>query len=171
MPRNQHDYFLQIALSVAQRSTCPRAHVGAIIVNEGRIVSSGYNGAPSKMPHCEEIGCITDPDGRCLRVVHAEANALIRCPNAAGMMMYVTHLPCLRCAQLIINAGISTVCYMYPYNEPLLSLFDVKSIESFLVMADVDIIRPVVMPDNSQRELFYDQPTSELNAVPKDPHN
>jgi dCMP deaminase len=111
--------FLSIAYGFGQRSSCPRAQVGAILTREGRIVSSGYVGAPSGAGHCYEVGCELMPDGGCSRTVHAEANAIAWAARAGvelnGTIMYCTHEPCLHCAKLIVNAGVVEVVFKMPY--------------------------------------------------------
>jgi dCMP deaminase len=108
------DYFMGIALEVARRSTCDRARVGAIIVKDRRILTTGYNGSPAGLPHCDEIGHLMVA-GHCVRTLHAEQNAIIQAAlhgvGVAGGTMYVTHQPCLTCAKMIINAGIRRVVY------------------------------------------------------------
>ena len=114
--------FMKMAELVAQRSTCLRGNVGAIIVRESRVVSMGYNGAPSRAPHCIDVGCdIIDgqEDQGCQRCVHAEANALAWAARngiaTEGAEMYSTHAPCLKCAQLIVTCGINKVWYQAHY--------------------------------------------------------
>jgi dCMP deaminase len=113
--------FGKIALLVAQRSTCPRKHVGAILVRDNRIISMGYNGSPSGMPHCEDIGCNIGPDNTCMMTVHAEANAIAFAAREGiqtkGSVLYVTAEPCLTCAKLIINAGIIRVVSLSKYKD------------------------------------------------------
>jgi len=115
-------YFMEIARQVAQRSTCPRARVGAIIVRDRRILTTGYNGAPKGLPHCSETGCII-VDGHCVRAVHAEQNAIIQGAyhgvSVAGGTIYVTHQPCQTCAKMIINAGLKRVVYGGEYPDDL----------------------------------------------------
>jgi dCMP deaminase len=107
-------YFMGIALQVARRSTCDRARVGAIIVKDRRILTTGYNGSPAGLPHCDEIGHLMMND-HCVRTLHAEQNAIIQAAlhgvGVAGGTMYVTHQPCLTCAKMIINAGIRRVVF------------------------------------------------------------
>jgi dCMP deaminase len=92
------DYFLQIAFTVAQRSTCDRAHVGCALVRDRRILTTGYNGAPAGLPHCDDVGHLL-VDGHCVRTLHAEQNALIQAAlhgvSTEGATAYVTHQPCL----------------------------------------------------------------------------
>jgi dCMP deaminase len=115
------DYFMGIALQVARRSTCDRARVGAIIVKDRRILTTGYNGSPAGLPHCDEIGHLMVA-GHCVRTLHAEQNAIIQAAlhgvGVAGGTMYVTHQPCLTCAKMIINAGIRRVVFAGHYPDP-----------------------------------------------------
>jgi dCMP deaminase len=110
-----------IALQVARRSTCDRARVGAIIVKDRRILTTGYNGSPAGLPHCDEIGHLMVND-HCVRTLHAEQNAIIQAAlhgvGVAGGTMYVTHQPCLTCAKMIINAGIRRVVFAGQYPDP-----------------------------------------------------
>ncbi len=121
MPRPSWDeYFMGIAFQVAKRSTCDRARVGAIIVKDRRILTTGYNGAPAGLPHCDDIGHLM-VDGHCVRTLHAEQNAIIQAAlhgvSVQGGTMYVTHQPCLTCAKMIINAGIVRVVYAGDYPD------------------------------------------------------
>lgn len=125
------DVFRDIAEQFARLSTCERGQVGAVIVRDSRIISTGYNGAPAGMPHCTEVGCLlvevppipnqkpyAVPTG-CQRSIHAEANALMYAArygvSVNGASMFCTHGPCLACAQLMIAAGIAHVLYDVPY--------------------------------------------------------
>jgi dCMP deaminase len=126
------EYFLEIAFVVGKRATCLRKNVGAVIVRDKRILATGYNGAPSGMNHCLEIGCIRDlekiPSGtrqeKC-RAVHAEQNAIIQAAihgvSIAGATIYCTHQPCILCAKMIINSNIKRVVYanLYPDTDSL----------------------------------------------------
>jgi len=130
-------YFLNIASVVATRSTCLRNHVGSVIVKNKRILSTGYNGAPSGMEHCLDIGCVRDleniPSGtrheKC-RAVHSEQNAIIQAAihgvSIEGATIYCTHQPCILCAKMIINANIKRVIYRngYPDEDSLKFLHD-----------------------------------------------
>jgi dCMP deaminase len=95
--------------------------VGAVIARDGRIISTGYVGAPSGLPHCLDVGCQTGPDGGCTRTVHAEANAIAVASRYGtrtnGAVLYCTHGPCNPCAKLIINAGILRVAYEHAYRD------------------------------------------------------
>lgn len=104
------------ACIIAQRSTCDRAHVGVVISRDGRPLVSGYNGAPSGMPHCQHSA-----DEPCLTAVHAEANAIAFAARwGVGLQsaeLFTTWTPCLACAQLIINTGIARVVWGTPYHR------------------------------------------------------
>jgi dCMP deaminase len=106
------EYFMQIALDVATRSTCLRRQVGAVIVRDRRILTTGYNGAPMGLPHCLTAGCHL-VNGHCIRCLHAEQNAIIQAAyfgvRTEGAILYCTHQPCNMCAKMIVNAGITKV--------------------------------------------------------------
>lgn len=122
------EYFIEIASVVAKRSTCMRNRVGAVIVRDKRIISTGYNGAPSNMQHCLDLGCIREQQNiesgtrheKC-RAVHAEQNAIIQAALhgvvTEGATLYCTHQPCILCAKMIINAKIKRVVYVTPYPD------------------------------------------------------
>ena len=120
------EYFMQITFEVAERSTCPRAAVGAVIVRDKRILTTGYNGAPTGLAHCSEAGCLM-VNGHCVRALHAEQNAIIQGAlhgvNVSGSSIYVTHQPCLVCAKMIINAGIQRVVYAGQYPDSIAQSF------------------------------------------------
>lgn len=108
------EYFLKMADLVATRATCDRKHVGAVIVRDKRVVSTGYNGSPSGQPHCDDEGHILKSiDGRdsCIRTLHAESNALDDASQeeVEGGTLYCTVTPCYECAKRIVNAGIKRV--------------------------------------------------------------
>ena len=119
-----------ITRMVAKRSTCMRRQVGALIVKDKRILATGYNGAPSGLKHCEEVGCIREnsniPSGErheLCRGLHAEQNAIIQAAchgiSIKDSSLYCTNSPCVICAKMIINAGIKEVIYEEGYNDPL----------------------------------------------------
>lgn len=123
-----NDYFLKLALVTAERSTCLRHHVGTIIVENRRILSGGYNGAPSGMKDCLELGCLRTerniPSGtraEICRAVHSEENAIIQAAihgaKIAGATVYSTHTPCSRCAKMLCNAGIRTFITCGSYDD------------------------------------------------------
>lgn len=112
------EYFLRIAAEVASRATCDRKHVGAVIVRERRILSTGYNGSIRGMPHCDDAGHIMQ-DGHCVRTIHAEANAIIQAARNGtqidGATIYTTASPCWPCFGLVTNAGIARVVFGEAY--------------------------------------------------------
>ncbi len=113
-------YFMNLAVQAATRSTCPRKHVGAVIVRDKTVLSTGYNGSLRGAPHCDEVGCLME-NGHCIRTVHAEANAIIQAARHGirleGAEIYVTASPCFNCFKLIVNAGIRTVYYGEFYRD------------------------------------------------------
>ena len=123
MPKNRvswKDYFMNIAREVATRSTCNRKHVGAVIVREKTILSTGYNGSIKGLPHCDEVGCEM-VDGHCVRTTHAEANAIVQAAKNGIQInqseIYVTASPCYDCFKLIANAGIKIIYYDEFYRD------------------------------------------------------
>ena len=127
-------YFMDITRMVARRSTCLRRQVGAIMVKNKRILTSGYNGAPSGMLHCAQTGCLRKqlgvPSGErheLCRALHAEQNAVIQAAvhgiAISGAVCYVTHQPCLLCAKILINAGIERVVFQGAYPDTLAQQF------------------------------------------------
>lgn len=114
------EMFMRIAETVALRSTCKRAQVGAIVVVNDRPISMGYNGAPSGLPHCLEVGCLMH-NGHCIRTIHAEINAITFAARTGipieGGILYCTHAPCLECSKAITNAGIRAVVYKINYGD------------------------------------------------------
>lgn len=124
------NYFMKIAELVSERSTCLRRKVGAVLVKDKRILSTGYNGAPSGISHCEEVGCIREkmkiPSGErheLCRGLHAEQNAILQAAyhgvSIKGSKLYVTCHPCSVCAKMIINAGIEEVIIKEGYPDKL----------------------------------------------------
>lgn len=110
------EWLLSLAETVSQRATCSRLSVGAVVARGGRVISTGYNGAPSGEPHCEH-----DADASCTVSVHAEVNALVFAArhgvSTEGAQFYVTHAPCYPCAGLLINAGIDAVYFRHHYKD------------------------------------------------------
>lgn len=107
----------------ALRSTCTRKKVGAVILRHGRVIATGYAGAPAGEPHCIDVGCLVDPiTGGCTRTKHAEWNAIDdaekRGFDLVGCAIYCTLSPCVVCAQEIIRTGIDTVVYYHHYRDP-----------------------------------------------------
>jgi dCMP deaminase len=122
------EYFVEIARQVATRSTCLRRSVGAVTVRDKRILSTGYNGAPRGVAHCDEAGCLREklgiPSGQrqeICRGLHAEQNAIIQAAlhgvSVEGGTIYVTHQPCITCAKMIINSGIVRVVCANSYPD------------------------------------------------------
>lgn len=113
-------YFMAIARVAASRATCDRKHVGAVIVRDKMILSTGFNGSIRGLPHCDEIGHLME-DGHCVRTIHAEANALVQAArNGAsieGATIYVTASPCWNCFKMIANAGIRRIVYGEFYRD------------------------------------------------------
>ena len=120
-----HTYFMNIARQAATRSTCDRKHVGAVIVRDRTILSTGYNGSIRGMPHCDDVGHLME-DGHCVATVHAEANAIIQAAKNGvsidGAEIYTTASPCWGCFKLTANAGIRAIYYGEFYR-------DVRSVE------------------------------------------
>ena len=120
-PRVDWDvYFMNIARAVATRSTCPRKAVGAVVVKDRTILSTGYNGSVRGMPHCTDIGCDME-NNHCVATVHAEANAIIQAARNGvridGADIYVTASPCWNCFKLIANSGIKRIFYGEFYRD------------------------------------------------------
>jgi len=122
-----HQYFMTITRQVAERSTCNRAKVGAVIVRDRNILATGYNGAPAGMPHCTELGCLIyesktpngDVEENCFRTIHAEINAIGQAAKNGSSIkesdIYVTHTPCIHCLKVLVNTGITRIYYETPY--------------------------------------------------------
>lgn len=134
---NSHDnrpswdeYFMRIALLASTRSTCLRRQVGAVIVKDKRVLSTGYNGSPSGLSHCLDVGCLREklkiPSGErheLCRAIHAEQNAIIQAATSGvsieGATLYSTTYPCVLCAKMIINSGIITIYITDGYPDDL----------------------------------------------------
>ena len=123
-------YFMNITNLVSQRSTCLRRAVGAVLVKDKRILSTGYNGAPANLKHCLEVGCMREQMGiesgkmhELCRGIHAEQNAIIQAAyhgvSVKGAVIYCTNQPCSICARMIINAGIVKIYYQSGYADSL----------------------------------------------------
>ena len=124
------EYFMEIAVLVSKRSTCRRRHVGAVLVKDKRILATGYNGAPSGLRHCLDIGCLREdldiPSGErheLCRGLHAEQNVIIQAAyhgvRIRGATLYCTNLPCSICTKMIINAGIVEILYLDGYADTM----------------------------------------------------
>ncbi|HOB90378.1 MAG: cytidine/deoxycytidylate deaminase family protein [Bacillota bacterium] len=123
-------YFMKMASVVAERSTCLRRSVGAVAVLDRRILATGYNGAPTGVPHCAEVGCLREargiPSGQrqeLCRGLHAEQNVIVQAAlhgvTMRGATVYCTHQPCVLCAKMLINAGIVRIVYRGDYPDSL----------------------------------------------------
>lgn len=124
------NYFMQIASVVSTRSTCSRRQVGALLVQNKRILSTGYNGAPSGLSHCLEVGCLREklqvPSGErheLCRGLHAEQNAIIQAAvhgvAIKDAVLYCTHYPCSLCAKMLVNAGVRNLVLATNYPDDL----------------------------------------------------
>jgi dCMP deaminase len=124
------EYFMDITHLVAKRSTCLRRQVGALLVKDKKILATGYNGAPSRLEHCLDIGCLRQrqriPSGErheLCRGLHAEQNAIIQAAyhgvEIRGATLYCTNHPCIICSKMIINAGIQRIVYQEGYADTL----------------------------------------------------
>lgn len=120
---------MSVAILASKRSTCLRRQVGAVIVKNEQIISTGYNGAPSGAIHCKILGCTREslqvPSGKMqelCRGAHAEQNAIALAAKKGiaveGSTIYVTNKPCSMCAKMIINSGIREVFFMHDYKDP-----------------------------------------------------
>jgi dCMP deaminase len=138
------EYFMQITHLVADRSTCLRRKVGALIVKDKRILTTGYNGPPSGLKHCLEIGCLREkmniPSGQrqeLCRGLHAEQNAIIQAAimgvRMDGATLYCTTFPCVTCAKMLINANIKKIIYASGYPDELS--------KEMLAEANIDLVK------------------------------
>lgn len=146
---------MTITRVVAERSTCLRAKVGAVIARDRSILATGYNGSPAGLPHCNEVGCLIyesrTPDGEleqnCYRTIHAEINAITQAARNGSAIrdadVYVTHTPCIHCMKVLINTGISTVYYEKEYK--------LHTVADLLKYARVRLVRvaPAGSPETS----------------------
>jgi dCMP deaminase len=115
--------FMNLANDLAERSHCVKAHVGAVLAKDTRIISIGYNGPPAGTHNCDEewpgVGCARDSKGSCSLALHAEENAILYAvkngANLAGATLYTTLSPCLPCARLIFSAGVKKVFFDKSY--------------------------------------------------------
>lgn len=150
-----HTYFMKMAFLISERSTCLRRKVGALLVRNKQIISTGYNGAPKMVPHCSETGCLRAemnvPSGErheLCRGVHAEQNAIIQAAvngtSIKGADLYCTNQPCSICAKMLINAEIQTIYTANTYED--------KLARSLLEQADINVFH-------------FNMETKELNRV------
>jgi dCMP deaminase len=139
------EYFMKIAALVSERSTCLRHHVGAIIVKDRRVLTTGYNGAPAGTKDCLELGCLRNqlgiPSGErheICRAIHAEQNAIIQAAkhgeDVSGSIIYCTHSPCIICTKMMINAGIKKIITYGDYP-------DIGGVKDLLKEAKVELVK------------------------------
>ena len=141
---------MTITREVAERSTCLRAKVGALIVRGRSILATGYNGAPAGMPHCLDVGCemyeSRNPNGEvvhnCFRTIHAEINAIAQAARQGTSIedadIYVTHTPCIHCFKTLVNTGIRRVFYEKPYK--------LETIAELRERAGVELVQVTILP-------------------------
>ncbi|MCG6912572.1 cytidine/deoxycytidylate deaminase family protein [bacterium BMS3Abin03] len=141
------EYFLKLAMLASERATCPRMHVGCVLVKDKFVLATGYNGSLPGQPHCDEAGCLI-VDNHCVRTNHAEINALVQATthgiNIKGATAYITNMSCTTCAKALIAAGIKRVVVFSDYHDTLAT--------KFYTDADVVIVK-LKMPD---RTINYD---------------
>jgi dCMP deaminase len=115
------EYFMEIAVEVSTRATCDRKHVGAVLVRDRVILSTGYNGSIHGLPHCDEVGHMME-EGHCVATIHAELNAIIQAARHGtrieGAEVYVTASPCWSCFKALANAGVKRIVYGEFYRDP-----------------------------------------------------
>lgn len=132
--RDFDKYFIDLTEKLGEMSTCNRGHVGCILVRDKRILSTGYAGAPSGLPHCDDVGHMMYDD-HCIRTVHAEQNAIIQAAKHGigieGATAYTSIVPCFICAKMLVNAGVKKVVSANEYKNSDLtkSLFAAKKID------------------------------------------
>lgn len=130
MKKSWDDYFMDMAYMAATRATCPRRHVGAILVKDKKLLGSAYNGAPAGTPDCYEEGCMMTESfeqvgnqvikkQRCIRTIHAEQNLLLFTDreDRQNATVYVTDQPCWTCTNMLANSGIIEIVYHRPYTK------------------------------------------------------
>ena len=137
---------MEIARTVATRATCPRASVGAVLVREHRILTTGYNGSPRGVAHCTEVGCTLVND-HCMRATHAEANAVVQGAlhgvNLSGSTAYCTHQPCVNCSKLLISAGVQKIVYDTAYPDPIAQELLAEAGVAVVPFAAMEAARPL----------------------------
>ena len=150
---NWDEYFMSMAFLIATRSTCLRRKVGAVLVRDRRILATGYNGAPSGFPHCEDNGCLREelniPSGERQEIcwgIHAEQNAIVQAAifgvSTQGSILYCTTKPCITCAKILANAGVVKVyaAEEYPdeFSDRLLEQLEIPVI--FMTKPDMSFL-------------------------------
>jgi len=158
------DYFMTIARIVATRATCDRLHAGAVLVKNKRIVSTGYNGSPPNLPHCDDSGHLLE-DGHCVRTIHAEHNALLQAAfiggaSTQGTTLYTMYSPCIHCAKYVVAAGVKRIVVGKVYRN--------EQVKEYLEKAGIqhDVYQP-----NSNWNIYVSQmlkeDIEEINHSPK----
>ncbi|NVM24574.1 MAG: dCMP deaminase family protein [Desulfobacterales bacterium] len=138
------EYFMSIAKLVTTRSTCLRRKVGAVLVKDKRILATGYNGAPTGIRHCKDTGCLRETlkvkageRHELCRGLHAEQNVIIQAAYygavSKGTTLYSTHMPCVICSKMLINAGVEKIVYLDGYPDPLA--------DEILSEANIELVR------------------------------
>lgn len=137
-----HQYFMNIAAEVATRSTCDRKHVGAVIVRDKTILSTGYNGSVRGLPHCDDVGHMMQ-DNHCVATIHAEANAIIQAARNGvrldGAEIYVTASPCWNCFKMVANSGIKGIYYGEFYRDD--RIFDAAK-KLRMIVSQIKVAKP-----------------------------
>lgn len=117
---SKDEYFLEMAEVISRRATCDRLWAGAVLVKDGMVLSTGYNGAPRGLPHCSEVGHRLI-NGHCVRTIHAEVNTIIQAAyhgvTTRNSTLYALYFPCEHCAKLLINAGIGRLVFRHIYKN------------------------------------------------------
>lgn len=149
--KNKHEFYLRIAMEVANASYCQRSKVGALLVKDDNIISFGYNGTPAGFENVCEIDNVTKPD-----VLHAESNAITKCAkstySSVNSTLYLTMSPCFDCAKLIIQAGIKEVFY----------------IEQYRITDGIELLKKANIPIHELRNIKRETPEFHVNkGVPK----
>lgn len=136
------DTFINMALIMARRSTCPRLRTAVLITTaDHRLLTSGYNGAPAGLQHCDDVGCL-EVGGHCIRTIHAEQNAVAQAARSGvsieGGTAYSLYTSCIPCTQLLISAGIHRVVIEYQYKGH--SIEDVERMQNLYLVAGVKTV-------------------------------
>lgn len=146
------DYFMSLARLIATRATCDRLFAGAVLVKDKRIVSTGYNGAPPGLGHCDEQGHLLE-DGHCVRTIHAEHNALLQAAivggaSTKGATLYTLYSPCIHCAKYVAAAGIQRIVIGKMYRN--------QDVLEYLRKANVEVVlyKPAEGLNGQFSELF-----------------
>jgi len=133
----RHEFFMSIARTIGERSTCDRAHVGCVLVRDNFMISSGYNGSLSGDSHCDDVGHHM-VDGHCVKTMHAEANAISYAARVGvstkGSVLYTTHYPCWNCFKLLASAGVVAIWFENAYRVD-------KLVESTSFFLGIEVIK------------------------------